>query len=29
MLDFVVPDFNDINLDSADNALAVPKALAL
>ena len=29
MLDFDVPDFNNINLDSADNALAVPKALAL
>ena len=26
---FTVPDFNDINLDSADNALAVPKAITL
>jgi hypothetical protein len=29
MLDFTVPDFNDINLDSADNTLAVPKAVTL
>jgi hypothetical protein len=29
MLDFTVPDFNDINLDSADNALAVPKAVTM
>ena len=29
MLVFTVPDFNDINLDSADNALAVPKAVTL
>ena len=29
MLVFTVPDFNDINLDSADNALAVPKTATL